>query len=102
MRQEIVDLAEVQFAKKIQAGSERCIIHALSSPLARARGWSSQGSEAPIDDQPRHTILQLEILPPTGRSFDYSTGQIIEHRAIEDGGAEDSLVVEDTRTVDDL
>ena len=82
MREEVVDLAEVKFAQKIQEGSERCILHALSSPIARARGWGSQGTEVTIDAAPRHTTLQLEILPPTGRSFDYATGQIIEHEPL--------------------
>lgn len=94
MRQEIVDLAETQFARKIQEGSERCILAALSSPNGRARGWGS-ASDVVMDDQPRHTTLQLEILAPTGRTFDYATGRIIEHAPLlEDGPQPDETAAD--------
>ena len=118
MREEIVDLAEVKFAQKIQEGDVKCILHALSSPIARVRGFAApKGTEVTIDAAPRHTTLQLEILPPTGRSFDYATGQIIEHEPLRvdngpqfaDAGAEgdDESIIEhdqlkDTRTEADL
>jgi hypothetical protein len=101
MREEIVDLAEVQFARKIQEGSERCILAALSSPIARRRGWAVQGTEAPVDAAPRHTTLMLEVLPPTGRTFDHATGQIIEHKALESDRAEGGIVVVDVAKPED-
>ena len=74
--------------------------HDLERPgSAPSRLWL--GAWPRSGDPPRHTVLQLEVLPPTGRSFDYATGQIIEHKAIESDRTDDELVVVDVEEPED-
>jgi hypothetical protein len=48
MREEIVDLAEVKYARKIQEGNERCIIHALSSAeIGAGKLYADTQAESP-------------------------------------------------------
>jgi hypothetical protein len=62
MREEVVDLAETQFARKIQDGSERCILHALSSPIARSRGWGAPASDVGSGAAPSMTLIGRVVI----------------------------------------
>jgi hypothetical protein len=92
MRQEVVDLAETKFAQKIQEGNERCILHALSSPIARSRGWGSQVAEFDTGDRP-HTTNHFTIELISREQIEAErANKTIEHRA--DESNRDSLVIE--------
>ena len=93
-REGLVDFAEGKLFEKIREGNERCIIFALSSPIARARGWGAQGAELVLGDAPRRiTEIVITVVDAVdGRP----AGQVIEHRPVEDADAADSLVLERT------
>jgi hypothetical protein len=99
----MTDIAVVQMHKLVLEKDFRACAHWLNTnPDARARGWGAQGATVNIDAAPRHTTLMLEVLPPTGRTFDHATGQIIELKAIEANAvAEDELVVDDVTKPED-
>jgi hypothetical protein len=104
----LLDFAESKLYENIARNDTKAIVFCLSTK-GKHRGYAlAKGTEIMIDAAPRHTTLQLEILPPTGRSFDYATGQIIEHQVIENGpqpvagAGEDETDEEDLRTEDDL
>jgi hypothetical protein len=90
----LLDYAEQQLFKRIAAEDTRAIIFALSSPIARARGWGAQGAEFPVDGQMRTTNhFTIELISREQIEAERAN-RTIEHRADESNRAEDSLVIE--------
>ena len=94
MRLEIVDVAELQFAKKVQAGDTTCILRALSSPIARSRGWGVQATELSTGDKPRVNNFRITFVTPESVRAERA-GRTIEHEPVEDTRAEDDVTVID-------
>jgi hypothetical protein len=90
-REGLVDYAETRLFEKIKDGDSRCIIFALSSPIARARGWGSSGD---VNGETRQiTEIVIKVVDAVeGRPV----GPLIEHEAIavpdKDADEDDEIV----------
>jgi hypothetical protein len=105
MRQEIVDLAEVQFAKKIASGDTVCVLRALNSPIARARGWGTQGGEFNAEIVTNNLVIQNVTIEPVPSGVRLTNNRMRDIDGLVVSGSSAQLVIEgeqDTRTIDDL
>ena len=96
----MVDFTETKLFEKIRDGNEKCIIFALSSPIARARGWGSQGTEFNAGDRPRINNFTIKFVTPESLRAERAE-KVIEHRAVEDNRVEDELIDGDAKSDDE-